>query len=369
MSFNELVLAMESAEDRYELTMEKTCQVIDHAFDSFTLLCEEIELELLTEAGNTKSADKDKASEGLLVKIGNAIKYFIETLKNFVLDIVDSVTYFFSKEDNKKKIGEIDQIVNSNPELKSKKINIPDEKAISKLVDEYSDKAQREITMIKAGRKPNKTAKQLESEFDSKKSTAIKATAVITLSAAIGLLIAFTKKSKKDYHNETKVDEAVKTIEKSKDSIKKDIDPDSTKHILDFTKFQMKLAKTRAKAVCDFAKDVFDGVRAGITGKKAVNPSLEKIRKEHKSGTFESSEEDYDLNEYYQTVVEEVESTFLDDEDAIEVDESFFTIQEELQEEIDSLRLEIFEAAHNGDISEEEKDQFLSFLNLENYGY
>lgn len=377
MSFNELVLAIESADERCNTRMEKSFQVVEHAYDAFDVLCNEIELALMTEAKEDKSEEKNKASEGLIVKAKNMIKHLIDVLKEFISNICDSITSFLEKKENKEKIDNIEKLVGKNPNLKNIKVQVPDEKKMNGVFDKFIDKCDREITMRKAGRKAGMTANELDEEFVKSTKEASKVLIPITLASAIVILKSYTNK---DYKNS----DSVKRYEKDSLALEKEltpeIDPMEVKEIINFQKIRNRVEKQRASFFGNYFKDVFAAIKTAITGEDQVNTSIKDMKKGVKHMKMESTEteetvevEESKLDEILDDVMKEVEessnekNTSEEEKEDETLEEADTTITESLVEDVNALRLEVYEAAHKGEITEEQKREFLDVLTLENY--
>lgn len=360
MSFNELVLNIESADEKCDICLSKSFQFVEHAYDTFDVLCKEVELSTITEAKNDKNEERDKASEGFIAKAKKMILHLIEVIKEYAIEVCNSIKSFFSKKENKEKIDNIENIVKTNPKVKDMKVKIYDEKKINRIFDKYADKCDREIVMAKTGKTHGETAEELEKNF----SDELKKACVILVPVTIGVAVTMVKNySDKNVYTDSK--EFKRYVEGS-ESVEKDLHPElspmEVKDVLDYQKVRAKVERERAGFFGKFFKDTFSSIKSVITGQKPINTSLEDIKKGIKHVKMESVKMDKNtINDYFNDIIKEVE------ESTIVYDEADLEIDEKLKDEINELRLEVYESAEAGLISENEKTMFLDYLNIDNY--
>ena len=360
MSFNELVLNIESADKKCDICLSKSFQFVEHAYDTFDVLCKEVELATITEAKNDKTEEKNKATEGFIAKAKKMILHLIEVIKEYATEVCNSIKSFFSKKENKEKIDNIETIVKNNPKVKDTKVKIYDEKKINGIFDKYADKCDREIVMAKTGKTHNMSAEELENNF----SDELKQACAVLVPVAIGTAVVIVKGYSKN--NEYTDSAKFKRYAKDSESVEKELHPElspmEVKDVLDYQKVRAKVERERAGFFGRFFKETFSSIKSAVTGQKPINTSLKDIKKGVKHVKMESAKmEESVMDDYLNDIIKEVE------ESTTTYDEADLSIDENLKNEIDELRLEVYESAEAGLISESEKKMFLDYLDIDKY--
>lgn len=369
MSFSELVLAIESADNNCATHVDKCFQVVEHAYDAFDVLCKEIELAIMTEAKDDKSEEKSQASEGLIIKAKNMILRLIEVLKEFIEETCDKIIAFFETKENKDKVDNIGELLEKNPKLKSIKVEIPDEKKVQNVFNKFTDKCSREITMLKAGKSASMSSAEMAEEYERDAKDAAKVLVPVTLATAYVILKRHASKSEYD-------GDAFKRFEKDSQKLEKDMhpemDPQEVKEILDYQKVRVRIERERASFIGKYFKDVFGAIKKTLTGEAPINPSLKDIKKGIKHQKLEESTEidESRLDAILDDVMKEADESMnsedtTSDTTSENITEASLEITDELREDVAALRLEVFEAAYKGEIDEDTKKQFLDLLTIE----
>ena len=342
MSFNEMILTMESESSTFDKLFNQIVMFTEASYNEYKVNLKEAELKVIQESGTTEDLVylESKAKEGFLVRSAKAIEKMINTFVEWIKKTINSFREFLNGEKTKKAFDKANTVIKENPKLKSEKIEMVDINKVEKVYKKHEAMVDKKIAMFKANKVSEKSIDELddiEKSLDKDLDTTLKVTAAVALVSVIGMggIILSKLEAQEREAKQIKAPEYNET-----DS------PEKMEGMLQAYTLKMRINKEKANFFQNAMKNVFNSIKGVFTGSRQIDPEIGASAKKEKEDEVKQ-ESTIDANSYLDNLLLEIEeSAIIADEndemdnEAIEVEESTEE-SNELEEYLEALEKEI----------------------------
>lgn len=306
MSFNELIMTIESENDAFDKLFNNCVLFSEACYNEYKVNLKEAELKVLQESGTTDDLIylESQAKEGFIVKAAKTIKKMIDSLIAWLGKLIESIKKFFTGKKTKESLDKVENIIKENPKLKSEKINVPDVDKIAKTYGKYEAAVNRKLAMVKGKKFSEKDLRDLDEiqkNCEKEISIAKKATVAISITAALALvsggIVAILDNTKKNVEDN-------KNIKFDKNSTSEDIENNSA-----LIAYICRLAKGKGTDLSNAIKDIFDSIKGKVTKSGKANVDTNFTRKEEDKKDEVKKESVEDTNSYINNLLKEIEES------------------------------------------------------------
>ena len=214
MTFAEFCLDCDKSYEAYVNKADKIIAFAEAAQQEFIVNHKEAELKVISESGTLDDLLylEEANEQGAIEKLTNSAKKLLKEFLEWIDKLIESMKDFFNKKETKDAMKAAEEAVKENPELKKKTIEVEDIDQINKICDEYQDKIDKRISLIRTGKASDnekEIAREMKESFGSEMSKAGKIGTAVGVGAALvtaGLVIARMEKNRKRVADEIEVD-------------------------------------------------------------------------------------------------------------------------------------------------------------------
>ena len=377
MTFAEFVDASNASYLECDDALNRFSTFAEASYNEYLTNIKEAELKVIKESGTEDDYVylEKEASEGFIVRAKKTIQKIIDTIVKFVKDIVEKIENFFTDKKVDATIKKVDKASKTNPKLKSKKVTIPDYKKGVQAFKMSEDKADKKLSMMRAGKHSKDDKKEIDdikSDFNKKKAVAVAGTIAVPIGVAIGVLKLARKNAKENASN---TETAMHKLPEGYF----DGSSDNVTDMEDMFAVRANIAKEHSKFSFDTVQKIFKSIRTAVTGSGEVEPSLDVEDLDN----FDESVNNYDiqhcsekveeksmeeldalLNDIIQEASEEVSPEF-DDET---IQESVSSVDIDAQLVLESIENELFGNSETDENNEFDTQQYLESMEAELFG-
>ena len=248
-------------------------------------------------------AEVVKKKENIIVRMFHAFNQWVRTVFAKVRD-------WFNDKQIQRNLNTISKVVDGNPEIKNKKIEIPDVKGMVSVCNKYYDKSNAYDAKIRSGILGDpKSINLLNEEYN--KEFEVASRAVITVTVATALTILRWACTSKDAN----------VIEQSGDDYYKNINaftnPDQMTALsnaaTNVSKLRFSIQKDKGNSVITGVNKIVEKIKSAITGKNIVDISKIELPGKKINPLAESATENTLTDEYKANYVNNVLSSIYSD--------------------------------------------------------
>lgn len=323
MTFLESYEYLKESSDLFDTRMAKVQSYMNAAVNEHAINLEECELKVMKESGTIDDLAYlvEEAKDGFIGRIKNAIAAIIKAFKEFCASIKTKILSAISNTEEG--IRNIQKKVKMNPILARKKVQYNDTEKEMKLCDKYLDKIKKFITKAKHSDVDKKEVSDMRDEYEVDRRRVIGgALVVISLSAAIGLLLSRKDKTGKMCNEAEK--ESSSVIESAMSGLDENTKESCAEAAEAAASFASKVAKDKQNAIVDHFGNLMTSVKNTVSkmkGNTSLTPDEEDIRGTKRFGSkpksTKESVEDSDLA-YLESLHEDLFGESDDDDDSYE---------------------------------------------------